>query len=127
MSNDKRIIEKLAKIVENQQKIINKLAEEVGLTSGSPPSTGVHAPPAQKLDPNATDKKPAQHVLDALPSDLKGHVAALVEKAGVNGLQFVVTFKQGQATQKNLDAVTAVVQKLINSNVIQQAHTVTVG
>jgi|SRR5271166_6852156 len=112
----KKVLQQLVKIADNQQKIINRLAQ--GLQVDPPAITNeqkdpgkVAPPPPTNLKPNAPAKAPAsegQMVMNALPPAVATNVANVAVSAGkVN-----VTFKPGQKTQANYDAVKAVVQQL---------------
>jgi hypothetical protein len=104
--DSKKVIEKLVKIAENQQKIINKLAQ----------SLSTEPPPQSLPEPARPQFKPADAVLNALAPGLRASLVTLEE----HGNEIWVKFKPGQATQARLDAITATVQKVLT----QKAYTV---
>jgi hypothetical protein len=112
--DSKKIIEKLIKIAEKQQKIIEKLAQQAELTVGDPKASAAPtAPAATSLTPNPTaPKREADTILASLPVNLKPAVALLE----VHGGTVSVKFKPGQATQQNYDAVKNLVQQLQTAN-----------
>src|SRR5271166_2923530 len=96
----KKVLQQLVKIADNQQKIINRLAQ--GLQVDPPAITNEQKDPAKAPPPEG------QMVMNALPPAVATNVANVAVSAGkVN-----VTFKPGQKTQANYDAVKAVVQQL---------------
>jgi hypothetical protein len=101
--DSKKIISKLVKIAESQQKIINKLAQAL---------------PPQHLDPNRSQKRSAEAVLNALAPETRQTIVNIEEKDN----DMLVGFKPGQKTQKNYDAVLATMQKLTNDGVLQHAY-----
>lgn len=103
MDNTKKLLEKLVKIAESQQKMINKLAQAL--------------PPPQDLEPAPTQKSPQEVLMAALPANLKAIVVRLFTRAG----DMYVKFSEGNATQANYNAVLNVMQKLTREGKIQQA------
>jgi hypothetical protein len=127
--DSKKVIEKLIKIAENQQKIITKLAQQAGLPPDSLPTSQVsmsggqhQAPPSppspQDLKPRTLPHQDLQSMVLGANPKLSGAVASIAY-AGPG--QINVSFKPGQATQPNYDAVLATVQKLENDQKIQPA------
>lgn len=89
MSN--KIISKLVKLAETQQKIISKLAQTVSeLKDGQ----------ADGMKPNQATLDPADLTFKALDAVTQGTVALTNHLGNV-----LATFKPGQKTQKNYDAV----------------------
>lgn len=124
----KKVLNQLLKIAENQQKIIMKLAQ-----SQLPPDTlptsqvgvsGGHAkpvsqePPPQKLDPSKQQHVELQKKVLSVNPKLSGVIASLTY--GTQGT-INVSFKPGQATQSNYDAVVAA---LSAAGVKAQVHVV---
>lgn len=114
--DSKKVLEKLVVLAEKQQKIINKLAQ--ALSDGGGASADL-AP--QHLDPNVSQKKPAEAILNALSTQ-----APAVRQAIINieerGSDMMVGFKPGQKTQKNYDAVLSTMQQLTDKGVLQHAY-----
>ena len=104
----KKVIAKLVKIAQSQQKIINKLAQ-VPLAE---------APLTQHLDPAQTQHSPAKAVLDALPPAVRAVIVNLEER----GNDMMVGFKPGQKTQRNYDAILSAMQKLTDQGVLAHAY-----
>lgn len=126
--DSKKVIEKLIRIAENQQKIIMKLAQ--ALPPDSLPSGGAtigggkehqlgSEPPPQHLDPAKTVHQPAKVFFDAMSPQQKALLAASPE---VRGSEMHVKFKPGQATQANYDGLLKLLQSLTTQNKIQQAY-----
>lgn len=115
--DSKKIIQKLIKIAENQQKIINKLAQALPATGKTPAPAPELAP--QKMEPTRTQKLPAKAILDALDPVTRQTVVNIEER----GDDMMVGFKPNQKTQKNYDAVLNTMKKLTDSNVLQRAYT----
>jgi hypothetical protein len=127
-SDSKKIIEALAKIVNNQQKIIRKLAQAQGLPPDSLPTSqvgvsGGHsqapaaAPPAGHFAPNkspAGGQTEGQMIHAALPASIQKAVSSVDVPSG--GGVVNVAFAPGGATQANYDAVVATIKKLQNTN-----------
>jgi hypothetical protein len=102
----KKVLQQLIKIADNQQKIINKLAQ----------AQPVMEP--QRLEPNKTTHDPAGALLNALPPAVK----PLVAKLEARDSDMLLTFQQGKATQPNYDAVLRTMQTLTNQGVLQQKY-----
>jgi len=100
----KKVLQQLIKIADNQQKIINKLAQEL----------------PNRLEPNPTNKEPDQTLFNALPVSVKNNVASI--KVNEPASQMLVEFKSGQKTQANYNVVLKTLQDLTESNVIQHAY-----
>lgn len=127
----KKVLQMLVKIADNQQKIINKLAQAQGLPPDSLPTSQVSVteghgqqqaapPPPTKLDPAKTQHEPDKALWNALPPPLQGTLAG---PPSVAGGAMTVKFKPGQATQANYNAVLKHLQELTNKNVIQHPYT----
>ena len=125
--DQKKVLEKLLKIAENQQKIIVKLAQalppEALPTSGTTFTPGQAAPaasqpPAQHMAPKKVEHQDLQAMVLAANPKLSAAIASVAY--GGPG-QITVSFKPSQATQANYDAVLATVQKLENEQKIQPA------
>ena len=99
--DSKKVIEQLVKIAEKQQKIINKLAQEM----------------PQALQPQSTQKRPAEAILAALPPNVK----AGVEILEVHGEEVRLRLKPGGNQQAVYDGVMKTVTDLQNSNVLSGA------
>lgn len=99
--DSKKVIEKLVKIAETQQKVIQKLAQQAGLQ-----------PPPTALRP-AT---PTHNVLGKL-QEVAPQLMALVEVAGSKqlGNELHLKFKPG-ATQATLQGLLAKLQELTTKN-----------
>jgi hypothetical protein len=126
----KKVLQMLVKIADNQQRIINKLAQAQALPPDALPTSKVEfggghgqtpttPPPPQKLDPTKVQKEPAKALWDALPPPLKGTLAAGPEAAGGD---MKIKFKPGQMTQANYDAIMAHLRDLTKKNVIQHPY-----
>lgn len=107
----KKVIRKLIKIAENQQKIINKIAQE--LQPAGEPLNQEH------FDPNKAQKQPARALIGALPSGFFEQKLINIEERGSDML---VGFKPGQKTQANYDVVLKTLQDLTNQGVISRAY-----
>lgn len=102
--DSKKVIEQLVKIAEKQQKIINKLAQDM------------NQPPAQSYStPQVSQKRPAEAILNALPANVKAGVAILE----VHGEEVRLRVKPGVNEQAVYDGVFKAVTQLQNSNVLQ--------
>ncbi len=124
----KKVLEKLLKIAENQQKIILKLAQTQGLPPDSLPSgqatigggkehqLGTDPPPGQ-LQPDAPTKVPSKLLFDTVEANprLKGVLRHVNPPAG-NEMQAI--FNRGKLNQANWDAVRNTYQALLNQNKI---------
>jgi hypothetical protein len=93
-TKDKLLIKKLANIVANQQKIINKIAQ-------------IHAPQVTRKDDSAA-------ILRALPPHVSSTIAALE----VHGNEVKVKFHPGKDSDAVFNAIQQVVQNLQASNVL---------
>lgn len=131
--DQKKVLEKLLKIAENQQKIIMKLAQmppaatPTSEVSTFTPGQGAPAPTA----PAPTGARPAapphqdlQAMMFAANPNL-AHAVSSVAFAGPGAIS--VSFKEGQATQPNYDAVLATVKKLESERKLQGGHKVHVA
>jgi hypothetical protein len=98
----KKVIEKLIKIADNQQKIIQRLAQTTSMTAPSPTNINPVQPP----------KREADTILASLPPNLK----PLVANIEVHGNEVYLTFQPGKASQQVFDAVKVVIQHLQQSN-----------
>lgn len=131
--DSKKVIEKLLKIAENQQKMILKLAQGQGLPPDSLPNSQVSVsdgqapappapPPPNKLEPASPSKTPARTLIEALTPAVKQTLVNIEARGG----EMLVRFHPGKATQANLDAIFNTLQKLTNNNVIMQKYTLKV-
>lgn len=125
--DSKKVLEKLLKIAENQQKIITKLAQALppdSLPTSQVSMTGGHSqapasqPPPQDLKPKSVQHQDLQTMVLGADPKLGGAIASIAY--GGPG-QINVSFKPNQATQANYNAVLATVQKLENEQKIQPA------
>ncbi len=127
--DSKKVIEKLVKIAENQQKIILKLAQAQGLPPDALPTGGAtfgggheaplsHEPPPAHLDPAKTQKNPDAVFYGAMS---QGQRALLAAAPTVKGNEMQIRFKPGAATQANYDGLLSLLQSLTTQNKIQQA------
>lgn len=107
-NNTKKVLEKLLKIASNQQKIINKLAQD---------ATPDLAP--QHLDPNVSQKQSARALWDSLGPAFTGKVLTNIEE---HGDEMWAGFKPGQKTQTNYDAVLKKMQELTDAGTLQRAY-----
>ena len=107
----KKIIAKLVKIAEAQQKIINKLAQDLA-PAGQP--TG-----AEHFDPNKAQKQAARAIIDALPPGFFQQKLVNIEE---HGNEMRVGFKPGQKTQQNYDVVLKTMQGLTDSGALTHAY-----
>lgn len=127
--DSKKVLEKLLKIAENQQKIILKLAQAQGLPPDALPTSSVQVggghgapqssqPPPTKLEPTKIEHTPAKVFMEAMSPAQKG---LLVGGPEAHGNEMRVKFKPGAATQANYDGLLALLQNLTRQNKIQQA------
>lgn len=128
--DEKKVIAKLAEIVQKQQKIIMKLAQAQGLPpdalptstvqvgGGHPAQLGTEAPPT-KLDPAKVVHEPAKVFYEAMSPAQRDLLAFAPEASGNN---MTVRFKPGKATQPNYDGLLKLLQHLTSANKIQQAY-----
>lgn len=128
--DSKKVIEKLIKIADNQQKIIMKLAQAQGLPPDSLPTSSVNVgggysaqlgsePPPTQLDPNKTVHQPAKVFYEAMDPAQQGLLATAPEASGSN---MNVRFKPGKATQSNYNSLLKLLQSLTSQNKIQQSY-----
>jgi len=126
--DSKKVIEKLLKIAENQQKIIMKLAQAQGLPPDSLPTSSVNVggghgappasePPPQKLEPTKIEHQPAKVFLEAMTPQQKALLASSPE---AHGNEMRIKFK-GQPTQAGYDSLLGLLKNLTQQNKIQQA------
>jgi hypothetical protein len=134
--DSKKVIEKLIKIAQTQQKIIEKLAQQVAppgepeLTVGDAPANLGQAPaaapnpnpPATNLKPSTAPKTAKKTIWEALPHNVQ---AALFDLREVDN-EMHVRFNPGQQTQANYDAVLKTMQDLTNKNMLQHAYSLKV-
>jgi hypothetical protein len=99
----KKVLEQLVRIADKQQKIINKLAQDL----------------PQHLQPGKVQKAPAKALYDALQPEVKSAISDLAAR----GTDMLIRFHPGKGTQQVYDAVLSTLQTLTNQNVIQQAYT----
>jgi len=115
--DQKKVLEKLLKIAENQQKIIMKLAQGAmppdslptggsTFTPGQDPGPAP-APSPDRLDPNKQQHTDLQSKVLAANPKLASVIASISYGAAPGTVN--VSFKPGQATQANYDAVKAAV------------------
>lgn len=119
----KKILQQLIKIAEKQQEIIKKLAQpapstpESQTTTFTPGQTQGKAapPPATPLNSNAPKSGAEDQVIrNSLPATLQAAVADIKVVPG----QVNVTFKPGQRTQANYNAVKAIVEHLQHAGLL---------
>ena len=124
--DSKKVLQKLLKIAENQQKMIMKLAQDKGalppdslpnsqvsVTDNSKPAPPTDTPPAGSK-PSEYTKTPNKSLYDNLPPTVKPAVRHVNPPSG-NEMQ--VIFYPGKLNQKNWDAVLAAYQGLLDGNV----------
>lgn len=105
MANEQ--LKKLLALVQKQQQIIEKLAQQAQLQPQ-------HMEPAKvEFHPETVIK---QHLAPA--------IANSIYSLKVQGNTLWVSFKKGMATQANFDAVLKAVQQLVNKNLIPFAYEV---
>jgi len=129
--DSRKVIEKLIKIAENQQKIIMKLAQAQGLPPDTLPGGQVsfegghgaplsHESPAGHLKPNEAVKEPNVVFYNAMSNAQKGLLASAPT---FDGSAITVQFKPGQRTQKNYDNLMALLQSLTGTGKpLQQSY-----
>lgn len=129
--DSKKVIEKLIKIAENQQKIIMKLVNAQDLPPDALPNSQVSfeggkaapptsQPPPTALDPNKAVKQPNVVFYNAMNDAQKGLLAfaPTFDSRGIN-----IKFKPGKATQANYDNLMALLQSLTGSGKpLQQSY-----
>lgn len=116
--DSKKIIAKLIKIAHNQQKIIEKLAQQntdiVDLSGGKSPGPATQPPPTA-AQPNQTHTDPSVSVATAIlqnPALSKAVVIDHVSKKPVvsfNGGVFNVKMKPGQINQNNQNSLEQII------------------
>jgi hypothetical protein len=117
----KKVIKQLLKIAENQQKIIEKLAQQLpgggdvvlGPEHSGAPQTA--PPPPTDLKPAPITKNTAAIIIEALGDFYKQNVEFLE----VRGSDVLVRFLSGKSTQPNYNHILNVVKKLQSSNQLQ--------
>ncbi len=125
--DQKKVIEKLIKIAENQQKIIQKLAQAQGLPPDALPTSQVQMgeghgaapasqPPPEKLNPGQPKPTQTQSEGQMIMSALPANVAKAISNIAVTAGNVNVSFAPGGATQANYDAVLKAVQSLQQAN-----------
>lgn len=102
MTKTAKAIEQLVKIAEKQQKIINKLAQELS---------------AQQFQPQVSTKRPAEAILNALPANVR----AGVQHLELHGEEVRLAVKPGANAQAVYNGVFKTVTDLQNQNVLQGA------
>lgn len=112
-NKNKEILAKLVKVAENQQKILNKLAQAQGLSP-------------QSFEPKAPTFEPARQILARLEKSSPQVRAAIrnveVHPAGrPNSWDVKVLFNEGKASQAALNTVMATVTSLQKENVLTGA------
>ena len=96
MSNEQEIIKKLLAIAENQQKIIQKLAQS---TPTSQNLTGV----LQSILDKLTAKNPSYAIMDSLLGDGTLQIKMKVPAGDNKKLNILDSFKSAAATHANID------------------------
>lgn len=129
--DSKKVLQKLLKIAENQQKIIMKLAQglppdslpnsQVSVTDNQKPAPPTDTPPAE-MKPSAPSKTPSKLLFDTVNTKMPGVLRHVNPPRG-NEMQLV--FAPGKMTQPNYDAVLNVYQGLLNSNQIMTNYKLT--
>lgn len=128
--DSKKVLEKLLKIAENQQKIIMKLAQGQGLPPDALPSSKVemggghdatlsHETIPTPLKPAPTQKEPDKVFYSSMTPAQQGLLAG---PPTVAGKDMQVKFKPGRATQANYDGLLKLLQNLTTQNKIQSAY-----
>lgn len=105
----KEMLKKLIKIAENQQNIINKIAQKL--------------PPPTDLKPAPTQKDAAQVVFDALDPTTKESVDYMYTRTG----DMYIKFKEGKKSQAVYNVVFKTLQRLTNEGKVQQAYALKVA
>lgn len=126
--DEKKVIEKLAEIVQKQQKIIMKLAQALppdalptggsSMTPGKEHMLG-NEPPPTKLDPSKVVHDPAKVYYEAM-SPAQRNLLAFAPQAVDSNMN--IRFKPNQATQANYDSLFKLLKDLTSQNKIQQAY-----
>jgi hypothetical protein len=136
--DSKKVLQKLLKIAENQQKIIMKLAQaqqglppdslpnsQVSVTDNSKPKPPTDTPPAQSK-PNAPTRTPSKALFDAVEAT-QGLRGVLRHVNPPSGNELKLIFSPGKLNQANFDAITKIYQGLLNSNTIFTNYKLTYG
>jgi hypothetical protein len=107
MANQADALKLLIKIADNQQKIINKVAQAIGLKP-------------MEMEPGAATKRGADAVLAALAPDVK----AAVNRLEVDPIGHIVKvqFHPGKDSDVMVSAISATVQHLQQSGVLTGAN-----
>ena len=113
--NTNQAIKTLLKIAQNQQKMIERLAQ----LSNQPL-------PPQHLEPVKPELHPEDVVLENLSPNVRAALRSTMPIVA-RGNELRVYFNPGHATQANLNYITKVVQHLVNANKLPFAYTVSVG
>ena len=114
--DSKKVIETLFKVAQKQQKIIEKLAQQLPNSEITTFTPGAHtapvgALPPQHLAPNVSDKRPAQLILRALDPRVVALLTGSQVEVHQNSVHVFV--KPGQS-DKTLDAVQKHVSNTVN-------------
>jgi len=134
--DSKKVLQKLLKIAENQQKIIMKLAQnqaglppdslpnsQVSVTDNSQTKPPVEPPPAESK-PSQPTRTPSKALYDALTPALKQAVRHVNPPSGN---EMKVIFFPGKLNQANWDGVRNTYQALLNNNTIFTNYNLTYG
>jgi len=124
--DSKKVLQKLLKIAENQQKIIMKLAQDKGLPPDSLPNSQVSVtdnskvapptdPPPTDLKPNKPIYAPNKFVFDAMNVDPRTR-GMLRHINPPSNNQMMVIFNPGKNTNQNWTAVNTVFGELKRNN-----------
>ena len=133
--DSKKVLQKLLKIAENQQKIIMKLAQalppdslpnsQVSVTDNQKPAPPTDTPPAD-LKPASPSKVPSQVLFQAV-SSMPNLAGVLQHINPPRGNEMKLIFKPGKMTQANYDAIKKVYEGLLKSNTIAGVYNLTYG
>jgi len=126
--NTKEVLKQLIKIADNQQKIINKLAQHLPSEDISTFTPGAHhdtdlTPVPQHLSPNMSSQRPAALILAAL--DPQALALLVNNKIEVDG-NAVVAFTKPGLPDKTLDAMQRYVSNIVNKVLPVGQYTVSV-
>lgn len=131
--DSKKVLQKLLKIAENQQKIIMKLAQglppdslpnsQVSVTDNQRPKPPTDTPPAESK-PSQPTRTPSRALYDALTPPLK---QAVQHVNPPSGNEMKVIFFPGKLNQANWDGVRKTYQALLNNNTIFTNYQLTYG
>ena len=129
--DSKKVLQKLLKIAENQQKIIMKLAQglppdslpnsQVSVTDNEQPKPPTDTPPAE-YKPSSPSKVPSKLLFDTVSAKLPGVLRHVNPPRG-NEMQLV--FAPNKMTQPNYNAVYEVYKGLLSSNQIMTNYKLT--